>query len=1061
MKATYTLIVLLFLCASRSSAAGVTRFWVANTTANWSSISSWATASGGAPGASVPGTGDNATFDNGGSGNCNIDLPLALNNLTVNTTYAGTITQGAQTITLSNNAIFAGGVFAGGSVNMTISGTFTLSGTAFTSTTAILELDGNSAFTGGSFTHNNGTVKYNGAATQTISGTSPVFNILELVGKGHNFTLSSTPDITVLSSLNLSGTSTYNINTGTIDVNGDINVTNTATGDAGTGTININGTGLQHFNGGATAGQGALPKLTINKTSGALNLANFPTVSNAFTYTAGTVNAGTSTFCFTDGSNNPYIISGSLSLNNLEFLVATNGTFTIPAATTLTAAGNLTLAGTANLTLNTGNINVNGNILLTNTATGGGGSAIINIIGAGNETLDGSAIASGQDPLPLVNINKAGGTLSLAGNISFASNLTYTAGTVDPGTSNSYITNTLTVTGSFPVYNLTLAGTANITMTLTAASTVTVTHTLDIENGANRVNINTGTLAAQGDITVNNTNAGGGGTGTILINGSGAQSLTSTAASGQGRLPVITIQKAAGTLVLAGIISESRNWTYTSGTVDAATNATTVVFGGNNLTIASAGMSFYHVTVTANTSTLGNSLTVAGNLTVNGTGVLSGGANTVNLSGNWSDRATAGFTEGTSTVNFAGTALQTITTAGGENFSNLTVNNTGAGIQLINAVTVATALTMTQGNIDLNGNTATLGISVANNGTLNYTAGRMLNTGSFTRWFKNAAIAGSGGLFPLGTLTDYRPFSISTSANPTAGGTITVAYTDAVTNTAVTIPDDAPNVVQVRKDLNWAVTNSAALTGGTYNLQVAGTGFGTVGTVSDLRLTLVNSVVGTPGTNAGTITNPQVNRTGLSLANLANTFYIGSVNASSSPLPITLVYFSGSVVGSEVYLKWSTASETNNAFFTVQRSKDGVSWESIEQVTGAGTSSLPQYYTARDQSPYAGLSYYRLIQTDLDGKQTYSSIVTIDLKKTAASISLYPNPATDHISIAFAGGVDHEVTLFNANGQTMIRPAMVTANSVLLNVSSMPAGVYFIRIVQDGTTETSKVIIRR
>ncbi len=76
-----------------------------------------------------------------------------------------------------------------------------------------------------------------------------------------------------------------------------------------------------------------------------------------------------------------------------------------------------------------------------------------------------------------------------------------------------------------------------------------------------------------------------------------------------------------------------------------------------------------------------------------------------------------------------------------------------------------------------------------------------------------------------------------------------------------------------------------------YNLDAQGTGFGLIGAVSDLRLTLINSGIGTPGVNGGTTLNPQVNRTGLSLANLSNSFYIGSINSVSSPLPITLISF--------------------------------------------------------------------------------------------------------------------------------------------------------------------------
>ncbi len=127
-------------------------------------------------------------------------------------------------------------------------------------------------------------------------------------------------------SLNLTGALTYNLNTGIIDVLGNINVTNTASGCAGTATININGAGNQDFSGSSAAGLGALPRLTINKASGTLNLLNFPSSSNTFTYTSGTVNAGTSTYSFTNGSTNPYTISGSLTLNNIEFISLANMT---------------------------------------------------------------------------------------------------------------------------------------------------------------------------------------------------------------------------------------------------------------------------------------------------------------------------------------------------------------------------------------------------------------------------------------------------------------------------------------------------------------------------------------------------------------------------------------------------------------------------------------------------------------------------------------------------------------------------------------------------------------
>lgn len=921
------------------------RFWISPTPSNWNNTANWATTSGGAGGASVPGAADNVTFDNNGIGNCTIDIAVDINKITVAASYTGTISQGGNTFATVGTASFSGGGFSGGTANITFGGNFTLSGAAFTSTAAVLEFDGNSAFTSGTFSHNNGTVRYNASGATTISGTSPAFYDLEFVGEGFAYNMTSTGNIAVGGSLALSGTLTYNLNTATLDVAGDINVTNTAIGCAGSALIDLDGAGTQNFNGAAVAGEGALPQVTIDKPSGTLNLTGYPTSSNAFTYTAGTVSAGTSAWCFTNGNSTPYTISGSLTFNNIMFMAAANVTFTIAAGSTLTTS-DLTLAGTNKITLNTGNIDVNGDIILTNTSAAGGGTALITVMGAGNETIDGTAISTSQSLLPLVTINKAGGTLTLKGNI-----------------------------------------------------------------------------------------------------------------------------------------SESRSWTYTAGTVDATTFSSTVVFGGNGLNLTSNGMTFYNIIVSGNTITLQNNLTVAGNLTINA-GKIAAGANTINLAGNWSDYGTAGFTEATSTVDLDGAALQTITTPGGENFTNLTVDNTGAGIQLINNVTVATTLTMTTGNIDLNANTLTLGLSVANNGTLSYANGTIINTGTFTRWYKAAAIAGTTGLFPVGTAANYRPFIVTSTANPTTGGTISMTYTDATTNSAVAFLDGA-SLVGIRKDLNWTLSTGNGLAGGTYSLQAQGTGFGTISSVADLRLTLAGSVVATAGVNGGTTSDPQVNRTGLSLANLSNTFYIGSVDPGFTTLPVRLLYFKGILAGGSVDLYWAADLVQEGDWFILQRSADGALWEDLQKVAASGLASGPgaagsadgngasgavtggdaadsatRYYSAIDASPYPGKSFYRLREEDADGNSTYSSILSFEPAVSAGRISVSPVPATDHLTISFPATGAFTITLFNSIGRPVREPLSSAGSSLTLPVSGLAAGVYFIRIVHDGMTETREVFIR-
>lgn len=1194
--------LVLLLCGTISTRAAVNRFWVAAGPSNWNNVANWSNVSGGAGGFSVPGLGDNANFDGGGSGNCTIDLALSVASITVNAAYSGTILQGANSITTTGAATFGGGTFTGGSANITFGGAFTLSGTAiFTSTTALLEFQNNCAFTAGTFNHNNGSVQYNRAAATTISGGAENFFNLEFVGNGFAINITA-GTLTVANTLTISGASFLTLNTGTINADGDITVTNSAIGGGGSALVNIVGAGTQNFTGGAAAGEGALPQVTINKPSGTLNLLNFPSVANNFTYSAGTVNAGTSTLCFSKATVSPYTLTGSLTINNILFTAAANFTATIAAGTVITCSGSMTIAGVANLTLNTGTINVAGDLILTNTAAGGGGSATINLDGASNQNIDGTAITGNECLLPILSLNSTS-TISLLGNISLSGNLTYVSGTVVPGVSTVFVANTLTITGSFPVNNLTLNRGANQTVTVAAGSTVTVGNTFDMENGAFSLKVNTGTIAVQGNLTDNNTSLVGGGTGTFLINGSGAQTITSpgvldegrlpavtinkvsgtlqfpalitvvgnwtytagtidvttnnstvvfrntltisgthtlnnvelaananstysfsagtvltvagtlttngasnitmnaavagttvlqaqgdivinntgagggtagilingagaqaftsTAASGQGLMPYITIQKATGTLTLAGIISVSRNWTYSSGTVDATTNTTTVVFGGNNLAIASAGMSFYNVTVTSNTSTLTNSLTANGALSITG-GALAPGANTINLAGNWSDYGTAGFTEATSTVVLNGGALQTITTPGGENYATLIINNTGAGVQLENNVTTATTLTMTQGNIDLNGNTFTLGLSAVNSGTLNYTAGNMINSGTLTRWLPVGTIAtgSSAGLFPMGTATDGRPLYFSAPvAGPTTGGTISVSYTDAVTNTSVSI-SDPPDMIVLRKDLNWSVVTGNGLAGGTYDLQEQGTSYGLIGAVSDLRVSLANAEAGNAGVNSGTTADPQVNRTGLTMANLTNVFYLGSINSGSSPLPVVLVYFKAQASGQIVKLSWETAQEVNNDFFTVQRSKDGSSWSNLLVVAGKGTHS-PSLYEAVDDNPFAGVSYYRLAQTDDNGRVTYSEVCVTDVQPGGTSIVVFPNPARDYVVVSSGVAGPLTIQVFDARGTVVVQPHSSNGGDVVVALDGLAGGVYFLKIQQGEKTEVRSILLTR
>ena len=109
--------------------------------------------------------------------------------------------------------------------------------------------------------------------------------------------------------------------------------------------------------------------------------------------------------------------------------------------------------------------------------------------------------------------------------------------------------------------------------------------------------------------------------------------------------------------------------------------------------------------------------------------------------------------------------------------------------------------------------------------------------------------------------------------------------------------------------------------------------------------------------------------------------YLDDVSIYESPpvgLPIELLYFKGSEYNSENILNWSTASEDNNDYFTIEKTKDGIDWIVVNREPGAGSSSNQLYYSFVDENIESIINYYRLKQTDYDGKFKYSDIISID-----------------------------------------------------------------------------------
>ncbi|HRD37176.1 MAG TPA: hypothetical protein PLC65_00980, partial [Bacteroidia bacterium] len=109
-------------------------------------------------------------------------------------------------------------------------------------------------------------------------------------------------------------------------------------------------------------------------------------------------------------------------------------------------------------------------------------------------------------------------------------------------------------------------------------------------------------------------------------------------------------------------------------------------------------------------------------------------------------------------------------------------------------------------------------------------------------------------------------------------------------------------------------------------------------------------------------------------------------------LPIELKEFNAVPKGNGVDINWSTATETNNDYFTIERSNNLEQFEAIHQMPGSGNSYTTKYYSYTDKQPLQGLSYYRIKQTDKDGKYTYSELKAVGYQRNLSDVSVSPVP---------------------------------------------------------------------
>ncbi len=166
-------------------------------------------------------------------------------------------------------------------------------------------------------------------------------------------------------------------------------------------------------------------------------------------------------------------------------------------------------------------------------------------------------------------------------------------------------------------------------------------------------------------------------------------------------------------------------------------------------------------------------------------------------------------------------------------------------------------------------------------------------------------------------------------------------------------------------------------------------------------------------------------------------------------LPIELLNFTAETNGQNVLLNWSTASETNNDYFTIEKTQDGINFVSVCTVNGAGTSTSQNNYHTIDTNPFEGTSYYRLKQTDFNGQFTYSDFKSVEFTNEEHLFSVFPNPGNGNVNIFCPGNKDDIVSLeiVDAIGRTLEKKE-VTINELEHNTLFFTQGIYSIMVTR-------------
>lgn len=180
---------------------------------------------------------------------------------------------------------------------------------------------------------------------------------------------------------------------------------------------------------------------------------------------------------------------------------------------------------------------------------------------------------------------------------------------------------------------------------------------------------------------------------------------------------------------------------------------------------------------------------------------------------------------------------------------------------------------------------------------------------------------------------------------------------------------------------------------------------------------------------------------------------------SCSVLPVTLINFEAECQGGSKKILWTTSSEINNDYFTIEKSVDAIKWETVTHVQGAGNSNQPINYSYIDDSYENNnqSTYYRLKQTDFDGNFEYFNVIPISCEVLDASPLIFPNPATNNITIS--GNKLNKIEIIDVLGRIVKQAQPHSTNTnIEIDISNISNGTYVVKIYETNKISNQKII---